>query len=51
MYFPPIGWQQLGKQKQIESDLGWNQSQVQPLLDYLELKNTKSFIVLVMEKL
>jgi len=44
MYFPPIGsttWET----KTVQS-LGWNQSQVQPLLDYLELKNTKSFIVL-----
>ena len=44
MYFPPIGsttWET----KTVES-LGWNQSQVQPLLDYLELKHTKSFIVL-----
>ena len=35
MYFPPIGsttWET----KTVES-LGWNQSQVQPLLDYLEL--------------
>ncbi len=44
MYFPPIGsttWET----KTIES-LGWNQSQVQPLLDYLEQKNTKSFMIL-----
>jgi len=44
MYFPPIGsttWET----KTVES-LGWNQPQVQLLLDYLELKNTKSFIVL-----
>jgi CubicO group peptidase (beta-lactamase class C family) len=44
MYFPPIGssnWET----KSVTS-LGWNQSQVQPLLDYLEQKNTKSFIVL-----
>lgn len=44
MYFPPIGsatWDT----KTIAS-LGWNQSQVQPLLDYLELKNTKSFMIL-----
>lgn len=44
MYFPPIGsttWET----KTIAS-LGWNQSQVQPLLDYLELKHTKGFIVL-----
>ena len=27
--------------------LNWNQSQVQPLLDYLELKHTKSFMILV----
>lgn len=27
--------------------LGWNESQVHPLLDYLELKHTKSFMVLV----
>jgi CubicO group peptidase (beta-lactamase class C family) len=45
MYFPPIGsssWET----KSI-ADLEWNQNAVQPLLDYLELKNTKSFIVLV----
>ena len=44
MYFPPIGsttW----KTKTVAS-LGWNESQVQPLLDYLELKHTKGFIVL-----
>lgn len=44
MYFPPIGsttWET----KTVQS-LDWNQSQVQPLLDYLELKHTKSFIVL-----
>ena len=27
--------------------MGWNESAVQPLLDYLELKNSKSFILLV----
>ncbi|MEN9335200.1 MAG: hypothetical protein RLZZ500_187, partial [Bacteroidota bacterium] len=27
--------------------LGWNQSAVQPLVDYLTLKNTKSFMILV----
>jgi len=31
----------------IYSDLKWNQNAVQPLLDYLELKNSKSFIILV----
>jgi CubicO group peptidase (beta-lactamase class C family) len=44
MYFPPIGsttW----KTKTVAS-LGWNLAQVQPLLDYLVLKNSKSFMVL-----
>jgi CubicO group peptidase (beta-lactamase class C family) len=45
MYFPPLTgatWDT----KTIAS-LGWNQSAVQPLLDFLALKNSKSFIVLV----
>jgi CubicO group peptidase (beta-lactamase class C family) len=45
MYFPPLTgntWETTSI-----SDLKWNQSAVQPLLDYLELKNSKSFIVLV----
>lgn len=44
-YFPPLSgttWET----KNISS-LGWNQTAVQPLLDYLELKNSKSFILLV----
>lgn len=44
LYFPPIGsttWE-----TKTPSSLGWNQSQIQPLLDYLELKNTKGFIIL-----
>lgn len=44
-YFPPLTgttWET----KSI-SDLGWNQSAVQPLLDYLALKNSKSFMILV----
>ena len=44
-YFPPLNnttWET----KSIAS-LGWKESAVQPLLDYLELKNTKSFILLV----
>jgi CubicO group peptidase (beta-lactamase class C family) len=44
MYFPPIGsttWE-----TKTAASLGWNESQVQPLLDYLELKHTKGFIVL-----
>jgi CubicO group peptidase (beta-lactamase class C family) len=45
LYFPPISgttWET----KSIES-LGWKSSAVQPLLDYLELKNSKGFIILV----
>ncbi|WP_374173720.1 serine hydrolase domain-containing protein [Flavobacterium tructae] len=45
MYFPPItgtNWET----KSI-ADLKWNQAAVQPLLDYLELKHSKSFIILV----
>ena len=45
MYFPPISgttWET----KSI-TELGWNESEVQPLLDYLEEKNTKGFIILV----
>jgi len=45
LYFPPI----LGSAWDTKSiaSLGWNQSQVQPLLDYLQQKNSKSFIILV----
>lgn len=45
MYFPPIGsttWDT----KTVQS-LGWNTSEVQPLIDFLDLKNTKSFMILV----
>lgn len=45
MYFPPntgTTWET----KSI-ANLGWNQSAVQPLKDYLALKNTKSFMILV----
>ncbi len=45
MYFPPIG-SSTWETKSIQS-LNWNSSAVQPLLDYLELKHSKSFIVLV----
>lgn len=44
LYFPPIGtstWE-----TKTPTSLGWNESQIQPLLDYLELKNTKGFIIL-----
>lgn len=45
MYFPPLTgstW----TTKSI-SELGWNQSAVQPLKDFLASKNTKSFMILV----
>ncbi|MET0944693.1 MAG: serine hydrolase [Flavobacterium sp.] len=45
MYFPPLTentWETTSI-----SDLKWNQNAVQPLLDYLELKQSKSFIILV----
>jgi CubicO group peptidase (beta-lactamase class C family) len=45
VYFPPLTgttWET----KSIES-LGWKQAAVQPLLDYLELKHSKGFIILV----
>ncbi len=44
-YFPPktgTEWET----KSVES-LGWNQNAIPELLDYLELKNTKGFIILV----
>lgn len=45
MYFPPIG-SAVWETKTIES-LNWKQSAVQPLKDYLALKNSKSFIILI----
>jgi CubicO group peptidase (beta-lactamase class C family) len=45
MYYPTIG-SSVWETKSIQA-LGWNQSAVQPLLDYLALKNSKSFIILV----
>jgi CubicO group peptidase (beta-lactamase class C family) len=45
MYFPSItdnNWETTSL-----SSLGWNQSAVQPLKDYLIQKNTKSFMILV----
>lgn len=44
IYFPPINnaeWET----KSI-TDLNWNENQLQPLLDFLEEKNTKGFIIL-----
>ncbi|MEN9335343.1 MAG: hypothetical protein RLZZ500_330, partial [Bacteroidota bacterium] len=46
MYFPPSDGSSTWETKSISS-LGWNQSAVQPLVDYLTLKNTKSFMILV----
>jgi CubicO group peptidase (beta-lactamase class C family) len=49
MYFPPLtsnAWE-----TKTITDLKWNQNAVQPLLDYLELKNSKSFIILINGKI
>jgi CubicO group peptidase (beta-lactamase class C family) len=45
MYFPSNN-STVWDTKTIQS-LNWNQTAVQPLLDYLALKNTKSFMILV----
>ena len=45
IYFPPITGT-IWETKSIAS-LGWKQAAVQPLLDYLELKHSKGFIILV----
>lgn len=44
IYFPPIGLDVWATKSLAE--LNWNENQLQPLYDYLELKNTKSFIIL-----
>lgn len=44
LYFPPIN-SNIWETSSI-TELGWNESQLQPLLDYLETKNTKGFIIL-----
>lgn len=45
IYFPPIDgtdtWESITSQ-----ELGWNESALQPLLDYLEEKNSKGFMIL-----
>lgn len=46
MYFPPNDGSTTWETKAI-SDLGWNQGAVQPLVDYLTLKHSKSFIISV----
>jgi CubicO group peptidase (beta-lactamase class C family) len=44
IYFPPIN-STVWETKSI-TDLGWNTNALQPLLDFLETKNTKGFIIL-----
>ncbi|MCB0462488.1 MAG: serine hydrolase [Flavobacteriaceae bacterium] len=44
IYFPPNDsdiWE-----TESASDLGWNTNEIEPLIDFLEEKNTKSFIIL-----
>nr|WP_315145421.1 serine hydrolase [uncultured Flavobacterium sp.] len=45
MYFPPLSGDAWNTKS--VADLGWKQTAVQPLLDYLALKHSKSFIILV----
>lgn len=45
LYFPPIGsdvWE-----TKTPATLGWDETAAQPLLDYLEEKHTKAFLILV----
>lgn len=44
IYFPPLN-SDTWERKSI-SELNWNENQLQPLLDYLEEKNSKGFIIL-----
>lgn len=44
IYFPPVS-SDVWETKSI-SELNWNENQLQPLLNYLEANNSKSFIVL-----
>lgn len=46
LYFPPSDGSTTWETKSV-SDLGWNESAVAPLLNYLDLKNSKGFIILV----
>lgn len=44
IYFPPLNpetWETISI-----SDLGWNSSELQPLIDFIEEKNTKGFMIL-----
>ncbi len=45
IYFPPLDATAVWETKSI-TDLGWNETQLQSLLDFLETKNSKSFIIL-----
>lgn len=49
MYFPPVSGTEW--QTKDRSDLNWDESQLQPLLSYLEEKHSKSFLVLVNGKI
>ncbi|WP_406684248.1 beta-lactamase family protein [Seonamhaeicola sp. MEBiC1930] len=44
IYFPPFN-SDIWVTKSI-TELGWNENQLQPLLDFLETNNTKSFMIL-----
>ncbi len=50
MYFPPSDGSNTWETKSI-SEMGWNPNAVQPLLDYLQLKNSKSFMIIVNGKI
>lgn len=45
IYFPPLDQTAIWESKTI-ADLEWDETQLQPLLDFLEEKNSKSFIIL-----
>ncbi|HSF54384.1 MAG TPA: serine hydrolase [Algoriphagus sp.] len=45
MYFPPLTGSEW--EKVSPTSLGWNESQVPALIDFLEENNTKSFLILV----
>lgn len=49
LYFPPINYD-TWETKSI-AELNWNESELQPLLDFLEAKNTKSFMILYKGKI
>ena len=47
MYFPPVTSGSTVWETRSLAELGWNNNAVQPLLDYLNQKHSKSFIILV----